>query len=101
MQPGDNQLPRPYLNREATNERLRALGFIFNPNGNLSESATSSGGWTDQRKQFVAIQELIAGAIAEWGDIKDDFGDAGIVREMTPASINEELLEWAEEWLIG
>lgn len=90
MEPGDNQLPKPYLNREETNKRLEILGFEFT-------EAYHSGQLVDTpefRDQFVALQELIAGAIGEWAAVEAS-------DDIRIDQVNQELLEWAEEWLVG
>lgn len=88
MQPGDNTLPRPYLSRAETNARLEKLGFIIDKR-NLDYPPGF------QMEMFVALQELIAGAIAEWVDLRDD------IRDEPEGEQNNELLAWAEEWLVG
>lgn len=71
---------KPYLTREATNQILEKLGFDFHIDWRLR---------TGQEDKVQALEELIAGAIAEWANVE--------VGENTVA----ELQEWAEEWLFG
>jgi hypothetical protein len=78
---------RPYLTREATNEKLEKLGFIFKMNWTLQPG---------QEERFQALQELLAGAIAEYLDLRDDIRD-----EDPPGAVEAELQEWTEEYLVG
>lgn len=82
--------PRPYLTREEANRKLEQLGFIISPD-NLNYPPGF------QKQKFVALQELLAGAIAEWVGMEfeadGEDGDA--------ASAVAELEEWTEEWLVG
>jgi len=100
MEPGDHNLPRPYLTRAATDARLTTLGFNFHTKNclycgyppNHSEGMLISG----QERQLQAMMDLIAGAIAEWADVKDDFDEEG-----GSEAIDQELQTWAQEWLVG
>ena len=87
--------PRPYLTREDTNERLRVLGFILGP-----ESLDYPAG--HQKAQFVALQEIIAGAITEWADLSPEIEEG---EDPTQPGhwdrLEAELQEWTEEWLVG
>jgi hypothetical protein len=79
--------PRPFLTQEEVHERMEALGFTFDPNYHLPSDG--------QVKQFVALQEIIAGAIAEWSDARPEGDDE------TWGSYDNELQEWAQEWMVG
>lgn len=101
MRDGSQPAPRPYLTRERTNEILEVLDFNFQPNGQLRD-------YPEQRVRFGALQELIAGAIAEWTDEKPEVGEGphgeevpDDVLEAAWGDLNEELQEWAQEWLVG
>lgn len=83
----DNDYPRPFMAREEVHQAMEALGFTFDPNYHLPSDG--------QEKQFTALQELIAAAIAEWSDARPE-GD-----EDTWDRYDNELQEWAQEWLIG
>lgn len=78
--------PPPFLDREATDILLEELGFRFHPHGYLEPG---------QEKKFTALQELIASAVAAWSDARPE-GD-----EETWESYNNELQEWAQEYLVG
>jgi len=95
MQPGNHNLPFPYLNRELTNRRLEILGFHFD------STKQADGTWTEYlhdspvgRERYAAIQEIIAGAIAEWSDVHPD-------EDRNWEDIDNELQEWVQEWLVG
>lgn len=84
------EYPLPFLDREATDDLLMALGFEFQ--GLDPELLLDT---PEQRRMFTALQALIAGAIAEWSDARPE-GD-----EETWDSYNNELNTWAQEWLVG
>lgn len=83
------EYPLPFLSREDTDDRLKVLGFTFR---GLDPELLLG---TRQRKMFTALQELIAGAIAEWSDARPE-GD-----EETWDNYNNELNTWVQEWLVG
>lgn len=91
---------RPHLTREETNERMRTLGFTVNPDGTLEDTE-------EGRLKFVAIQELIAGGIADWAD-PDPYERDGNYEEKKLLTtnqawerLNEELQTSAQEYLVG
>jgi hypothetical protein len=84
-------LPKPYLDRNETDIRLEILGFEF-------YDGLLVGG---QEEKLMALEELISGAIAEWADVKDDFGSDEDGGEVTPERVTNELQEFAEEYLVG
>jgi len=86
------QLPRPYLTPKEVEDRMIALGFQIG-----KEVLDYPPGF--QTEKFHALQELIAGAIAEWADVKDDLNDEQY--PMPADHVNQELLEFAEEYLIA
>jgi hypothetical protein len=81
--------PRPFLDREEADERLRALGFEFTDEVDPKLASSEA-----NRARFTALQELIAGAVAEWSDARPDEGSAWDQYDL-------ELQEWAQEWLAG
>jgi hypothetical protein len=81
--------PKPFLNREEANERLRVLGFEFTDEVDPRLVDSPQG-----RQKFTALQELIAAAVAEWSDARPDEGDSW-------DRYDNELQEWAQEWLAG
>jgi hypothetical protein len=76
----------PYLTREEANERLRTLGFHFQ-----GPDQVLLGDTPEQRTKMVALEELLAGAIADWAEPEPEPGD----------DLVAELQEWTEEWLVG
>jgi hypothetical protein len=76
----DQGLPPPYLSNDEILDRLEILGMDFDP------YPIPKPGW---EKQFQALQDIIAAAIASWVDLEVD------------DSTNDELQEWAQEFLIG
>jgi hypothetical protein len=81
----DQALPPPYRSRDEVLDRLETLGMDFNP------YPIPKPGW---EKQFQALQELIAAAIAEWVGSSPDPGEEWEDYDL-------ELQEWAQEWLLG
>jgi hypothetical protein len=82
----DNLPPRPYLSKAEVTERLTELGFITGP-----DVLNYPPGF--QTRRFKALEELIAGAIAEWADVEPS-------DDIRIDQVNQELLEWAEEWMV-
>lgn len=83
----DQFYPKPFLSREDANKRMMVLGFRFEMLGDYQVLAQG------QEMQFLALQELIAAAIAEWSDSRPE-GEG--FDEM-----NNELQDYAQEWLVG
>lgn len=92
----EEQKPKPFLTQTRVDELLEVLGFNFQPDGQLRD-------YPEQRLRFGALQELIAGAIADWADIEPDI--LTIMDNDTVAAaweaVDKELQEWAQEWLVG
>lgn len=93
--------PKPYLTRERTNELLEVLGFEIHgtdclycgyPANHIVGTIKDT---PQQRLRFSALMELIAGGIAEWADVEPEEG------ETSWESINTELEDFAQEWLVG
>jgi hypothetical protein len=82
--------PKPYLTREETNRLLEKLTFQLDYDLRPVDTPL-------QRQMMAALEELIAGAIAEWVGI--EFEEDG--KEGDSASVVAELQEWAEEYLVG
>ena len=91
--------PRPYLQRWEMNIRLAALGFEFQFDDDVMEP-DNPGGWAlkpDQQHKFIALQELMAGFLAEWVDLELDKFDPTASWEQVEA----ELKESTEQYLVG
>lgn len=86
MEDQAHKLPRPYLTHEEVNERLEDLGF------HIDDALDFPPGY--QKKKFVALQELIAGAIADFTDVEDDEPPESI------EEVNQELLHFVEVYLV-
>lgn len=85
----------PFLSREEMDEKLKVLGFEFYTYSWPSHHTELLEDTPEQRIKFQALQELIAGAIAEWSDARPEGDDE------TWDGYNEELNTWAQEWLVG
>ena len=82
--------PHPYLTREETNDCLETIGFSFVNPELLSDNQIT-------KLKFAALEQLIAGAIAEWVAIQlDDPGYAD-----TWEKVEAELRDWTKDWLVG
>lgn len=75
----------PYLTRDEVNDCLKQLGFDFQDQQLVD---TPEG-----RKKFTALQSIIIAAIADWADVDDDM--------VVGIDVNQQLLEWTEEFLVG
>lgn len=80
------QPPKPYLSPEEVNDKLGILGFA------IDNALDFPPGY--QMEKLKALEELIAGAIAEWTGIEPS-------DDTRLDQVNQELLDWTEVYLVN